>query len=118
MDTLFDQPMARNTDPETSHEAAEDAKSHSSKGHLLAMRFLLLRPMTDYELASATGWQQNSIGKRRGELMNAGLVVVHRDEEGNVVKRLTPSGSRARVWDATVKGREWYGEQMNLRANA
>lgn len=103
----FDNPQARRTDPETSHDAAKDALLSASQGRLLVMRWLLKRPMTDFELAHATHWQQTSIGKRRGECMKAGLVepVMCGDQ---VIKRPAPSGSLAIVWAPTLAGSEWY----------
>lgn len=95
----FQEPLARGTDPQTSHDAAADAKLKASKGRLLVLNTLKERgPLTDFELAHYTGWQQTSIGKRRGECMAAGLV------EPEEVKRTTPSGSWARVWGLTQAG--------------
>ena len=61
----FQHPVARLSDPETSHQAAHDAEFHASKGRIAALRALALRPMTDYELEKETGRQKNSIAKRR-----------------------------------------------------
>lgn len=102
---------ARRTDPETSHEAREDAAPHASRGRRLVLIMLLLHGgLTDYELAELTGWQQNSIGKRRGELMAGGLVRASRREDGSLVKRPAPSGSKCIVWEITEKGRTWTPE--------
>ena len=99
--TLFDIPddppthaMARHTDPDTSHAAALDARENSGIHRALALRVLREAPdgLTDFELAAKTGLQQTSIGKRRGELRDAGLVV----DSGR--KRPSPSGSAAIVW--------------------
>lgn len=106
--TLFELPLARRGDPETSYAAARDASVHASAGRLLAMRYLTHGGYTDYELADATGWQQNSIGKRRGELMNAGLVRAARENDGAIRKRPAPSGSMAIVWEATERGLRWF----------
>ena len=101
--TLLDltPPLARRSDPDTSHAAAKDAGLKASHGRQLVLRHLADSPLTDFELAARTGWQQTSIGKRRGECMAAGLV------GATVLKRLTPSGSLARVWEITAAGREY-----------
>jgi DNA-binding MarR family transcriptional regulator len=62
--------------------------------------------LTDYELADKTGLQQNSIGKRRKDCQDAGLVTHYRDDDGNKVKRPAPSGSKAYVWMLTDRGEE------------
>lgn len=103
----FPPPMARQTDPDTSHAAAADATINASAGRLAALRVLYHRSSTDFELASATGWQQTSIGKRRGECVAAGLVEKLM-LNGAVVRRETPSGSMAIVWAITPKGRAFY----------
>lgn len=103
-------PLARSTDPETSHEAAEDATMRASRGRLLVLEVLAkLGAKTDFELADSTGWQQTSIGKRRGECVAAGLVQVSIDGKGAVIKRQTPSGSLARVWEITPAGCAYRG---------
>ena len=51
--------------------------------------------LTDYELADLMGRQQNSAGKRRGELVELGYVV----DSGT--RRPAPSGAKAIVWRVT-----------------
>lgn len=105
---LFDKPTARSTDPQASHIAAARAKLNATEGRLLALRALRDRgPLTDFELAAATGWQQTSIGKRRGECCTVGLVKKLNDAGGNVVFRPSPSKSPATVWEITEAGREF-----------
>lgn len=108
-------PLARRSDPETSFEAANDASFRASNGRMLVLKHLAVLPMTDFELATATGTQQTSIGKRRGECMNNGLVRVSLDHRGDVVKRKTPSGSLARVWELTEDGKTYLREAANVR---
>lgn len=104
----FDEPNARDTDPETSHEAAEDAKFKASKHRLLAMTTLSrFGPLTDFELAARTGIQQTSIGKRRKECQDAGLVTALVTADGSKVKRPAPSGSNAIVWTLTPEGTQY-----------
>jgi hypothetical protein len=97
-------PSARTNDPETSHLAAIDARKSMGPGHRLVLRFLYIAPMTDYELAEATGFQQNSIGKRRGECEKVGFVTVKIGDDGKRLKRPAPSGSLSLVWCLTLKG--------------
>lgn len=101
---VFRDPVARMTDPDTSHEAAKDATFKASKHRKLALFALYDHgPMTDYELAAVTGLQQNSIGKRRGDCARAGLVrrlVIGGEDQ----KRPAPSGSMSLVWTLTPRG--------------
>lgn len=86
---------ARATDPDTSHAAARDAARRAPRMRervLLTLIAAGARGMTDFELAHALGAQQTSAGKRRGELVEAGLV------ENSGIKRPAPSGSAAIVW--------------------
>jgi hypothetical protein len=89
-------PSHRRTDPVTSRLAAKTARGHAETNRALALEVLRSHPggLTDFELAEITGFQQTSIGKRRGELRDAGLVV----NSGR--RRRTPSGSEAIVWKA------------------
>ena len=61
-------------------------------------------------LAERTGWQQTSIGKRRGELMAAGLAKAL-TVFNMPVKRKAPSGSKAQVWEITEAGRAFLAER-------
>ena len=89
--------MARASDPATSHAAARDALPNAKTNRARALSLLRQFPdgLTDFELADLTGVQQTSIGKRRGELRDAGLVY----DTGT--RRPSPSGSQAVVWAAT-----------------
>jgi DNA-binding transcriptional ArsR family regulator len=93
---LLTRPVARATDPGTSWSAARDAEPNAGTNRELALRLLREHPggLTDFELAERTGLQQTSIGKRRGELRDAGLV----RDSGE--RRRAPSGSLAIVWQA------------------
>lgn len=96
----------RRTDPITSHEAEEKVRPHASHGRRLVLAALAVRPATDFELAEVTGWQQTSIGKRRGECVALGWVEAFTAPDGTKCKRPSPSGSPAIVWAITAKGRE------------
>jgi DNA-binding MarR family transcriptional regulator len=109
-------PLARNNDPETSHEAAADVSFRASAHRLLALKtFDRYGALTDYELAARTGLQQNSIGKRRKDCQDAGMVERLFDADGNSIKRPAPSGSMALVWTLTEKGRN-YLRELNAQA--
>lgn len=102
----WQKPNVRNSDPETSHMAAAAATLKASHGRLRVLQHLNAGPMTDFELAASTGVQQTSIGKRRGECRDHGLVEAVLDR-GTAVSRKSPSGSPATVWQITDKGREF-----------
>lgn len=95
----FAEPNARNSDPETSHLAADDAKRTANTLRFRCLAALKAHPegLTDFQLADLVGAQQTSAGKRRGELVAAGLV--ERTDE----KRPAPSGSLAIVWRYIVR---------------
>lgn len=95
---LFE-PQARSTDPETSHEAAAAVGPRAQRDRdrvLDALR--TFGAMTDFELALAIRSQATSCGVRRGELVRAGLVRPVMID-GRKVRRPTPSGSTAIVWE-------------------
>lgn len=110
--SLFDtepriaEPRARRTDPDTSHMAAELATVNAKSNRMMCLRSLVEHgAATDFELADRLNVQQTSIGKRRGELRDAGLVEAVRD-----TKRCTPSGAWAQVWTATAAGRQYLND--------
>ena len=86
----------RASDPPTSREAAENNAPRAPRHRDLALRVIREHPagLTDFELADLTGLAQTSIGKRRGELRDRGLV------EDSGERRPSPSGSAAIVWRA------------------
>ncbi len=95
--------MYRKNDLDTCREAAADALPHVRKNQMLALRLIATAPRTDYELEAATGIQQTSIGKRRGELYQAGLVAPQ-TIDGVKIRRPGPSGSMCTVWSITGTG--------------
>lgn len=107
LDMMFNEPMSRNTDPQTSHDAAERMKPLSGPDRIAVLKeygLHVILGLTDYELAARMNRQQNSVGKRRGELRDAGLLVSAIDPEGKVMKRPAPSGSGSMVWVITARG--------------
>jgi hypothetical protein len=114
MDTqaLFDfsvREAVRASDPVTSVRAAERAAKSASFGRMLALSLLYKHRegLTDFELASLSGWQQTSIGKRRGDLMNSKYFNPHLVEK-TAETRPSPSGSPSTVWRITQSGIEFY----------
>lgn len=100
----FAEPNARHTDPPTSHQAAADAavNVNTNRFAVLSCHYRHPRGLTDYELAAITGLQQNSAGKRRGELMQKGFI------EDSLTVRPAPSGSMCSVWRITPAGETAY----------
>lgn len=93
----FGQPVARRSDPDTSHAAARDARAGAASVRarcLVALRNAGERGLTDFELADEVGSQQTSAGRRRKDLVDLGLV------EDSKERRPAPSGSDAIVWRA------------------
>ena len=86
--------MARSTDPDTSWAAAADAlvNADTDRARVLEMHRAHPEGLTDFELAELMGRQQTSVGKRRGELRDRGLI------EHAGFKRAAPSGSMSIVW--------------------
>ena len=98
---IFDtQPAARNSDPWTSHAAAEAFPGKRKIDRLRVLFAHAANPngLTDFELGVLVGRQQTSAGKRRGELMAQGYIL---PTEGH---RPAPSGSSAIVWRITETG--------------
>ena len=99
---LFTWANARSTDPHTSHLAAEAHRGLlGAHDRLITLLAHAQHPdgLTDFELAAILGRQQTSVGVRRGELRNAGLI------EETDITRLSPSRSPAIVWRITLMGR-------------
>jgi CRP-like cAMP-binding protein len=96
--SLFDTTgMHRVPDRDTSVSAAKAVAPSRVTNRAVALDLLRKHPggLTDFELADLSGLQQNSIGKRRGELVAQGLV---RDSG---LRRPSTTGSPAIVWEAT-----------------
>jgi hypothetical protein len=68
--------------------------------------------LTDFELAANLNRQQTSVGKRRGELRDLGLIYA------TSVRRLAPSGSAAIVWALTYKGLVFLFVRLQSRASS
>ncbi len=116
MPDLFDRlevegrdPAARRTDPDTSHTAAKRMLpiAGTDRFEVLKAHYHFQLGMTDFELAKKLGRQQTSVGKRRGELRDAGYI------EQTKGRAAAPSGSPAIVWRITEKGKQRFIEEIN-----
>lgn len=86
---------ARNTDPDTSHEAAAALNPERLRG--IIFELLENGPLTDDELrgeldALGVRYEKSSATKRRGDLVKLGLV----EDTGD--RRVSGSGRRMIVW--------------------
>jgi hypothetical protein len=95
---------ARKTDPVTSHEAARINKELKRRDRysVLGVHYdHSVSGLTDFELASILRRQQTSVGKRRGELRDLGMI------EQTDKRRKAPSGASAIVWRITEAGKRF-----------
>ena len=78
MGDLFDTPHARNTDPQTSHDAAASVKRIRENQQLILACIKRLGPVTDEQLVKKlsfyTPMSPSGIRTRRNELVKQGLV--------------------------------------------
>jgi len=88
-------PRARNSDPETSHEAASSMVSEAQNQRIQIYAWLKGHgPMTADELDDALNFRLTSSGRRLPELLEAGKV------ERLKETRKTRSNRRAHLWGA------------------
>ena len=94
------EPVARATDPETSHAAAMVAGRRVRESQVLVLETLAAGPMTDEEMQAALARPMSLSGSRtrRKELTRYGLVV----NTGHT--RPTVLGNRSIVWQVTERG--------------
>ena len=88
-------PLARATDPGTSHGAAAQARTRAPRHREIVLRVLREAGpggLTDFQIGERCGLQQTSAGKRRLDLQRMGLV------EATGERRPSPSGTPAMVW--------------------
>ena len=69
-------PRARQTDPETSHEAAAGVADFEGDHHAQILEALTLGPAGATEISSRCGLGRDQVGKRLCELERRGLVVI------------------------------------------
>jgi hypothetical protein len=91
-------PVARNTDPETSHAAAATVDRRGQMA-LLLRQYADRGPLTDLDAARAAGLHEEAGHKRGSDLRNAGLIA----PTGETV--VGPSGRRQRLCAITDDGR-------------
>lgn len=85
---------ARLHDPDTSHAAGQRTNKPRGKDKVYAALQAAPDGLTDEQLARATRMHQGSAAKRRGELVEDGLVVATPD------RRLSEFGCSMIVWEA------------------
>ena len=90
---IFDKERARNSDPETSHQAAArvDEFAHSHR-ELIMTAIAHYGAMTVDEIAAKTGLKTQQVNKRLPELER------HRKAQPTGATRKSASGRDARVW--------------------
>jgi predicted Rossmann fold nucleotide-binding protein DprA/Smf involved in DNA uptake len=91
-----DRPLARRTDPETSHEAARRAPS--SEHRRLIVESLDRGPAGQTEIARRTGLTVAQVSKRLCELRRDGVIV-------RVGVAMSASGGREAMYGRTLDGR-------------
>lgn len=93
--------LARSTDPIQSHDAADRAAKFapSHRDRILAA-LKQHGPRTAHELERITGLTVVQIDRRMHELVKCGEARAHVDLLGLSVRRGTPSGGIAQVWEA------------------
>lgn len=91
--------LARRRDPVTSHAAAGKVHDFAQGDYALILRGLRdIGPSTYHEIAEHFGIEAHKLGRRMGELEEAGRIAVVVDGAGGEMTRLTPAGRKARVW--------------------
>jgi predicted ArsR family transcriptional regulator len=90
------EPKARNTDPITSHMAAESAKELARKHRERIAQCLMQGPCGVSELAVRAGLEPHQAGKRMKELEQEGLAI----PTGKTVR--SRSGRQEREWIAAI----------------
>jgi hypothetical protein len=88
-------PRSRNTDPHTSHAAAERVGEFSHVHFGLILAALRSRPGTIYEIGRRAGLSHVQVARRMPELEGLGRVAANGTALG-------PTGRACRVWQLTV----------------
>ena len=91
-------PRVRNTDPDTSHAAADQATDLATKHHGIIIA-ALEQPGTIYDIAARTDLDHNAVARRMSELERMDLVYTDGQKKG-------ASGRMCRVWV-----RKWASKQ-------
>jgi len=83
-------PRVRNTDPDTSHAAADQAAELATKHHGIILQ-ALEQPGTIYDIAARTDLDHNAVARRMSELERLDLAYTDGKKKG-------ASGRMCRVW--------------------
>ena len=83
-------PRVRNTDPATSHQAADQAANLATKHHGIIL-LALEQPGTIYDIAARTDLDHNAVARRMSELERLDLAYTDGQKKG-------ASGRMCRVW--------------------
>jgi predicted ArsR family transcriptional regulator len=83
-------PRVRNTDPDTSHAAADQAAELATKHHGIILA-ALEQPGTIYDIAARTDLDHNAVARRMSELERLDFVYPDGQKKG-------ASGRMCRVW--------------------
>ena len=83
-------PRVRNTDPDTSRMAADQAKDLATKHHGIILA-ALEQPGTIYDIAARTDLDHNAVARRMSELERLDLAYTDGQKKG-------ASGRMCRVW--------------------
>ena len=83
-------PRVRNTDPDTSHAAADQAAELATKHHGIILA-ALEHPGTIYDIAARTDLDHTAVARRMSELERLDLVYPEGQKKG-------ASGRMCRVW--------------------
>ena len=98
--------LARRENPSTSHAAAETVDRFRGDHHQVILGAMLrhgARGLTPHEVAAFCRLDAHAIGKRTGELVEAGLLRVVHGADGKPETRKSPTGRHARVLAITEK---------------
>src|SRR5690348_7319333 len=96
---------ARRTDPSTSHEAARKIRGRVQENYRLIREYLAsIDPRDDCYLgiAKGTGLDETEVGRRLGEMRDAGMILV-------TDRREMPNGNRGTFYRIAGKGQEARG---------
>lgn len=90
LDMFAAAPLARNSDPITSHMAAESARDLRARHHRIILRTLADRPLGKSGIAAKSELTEYQVSKRLCELERAGLI----EPTGRIVPSASGRGER------------------------
>lgn len=112
-------PLARNTDPETSHAAARSFKGMVAEAEFSVLRIIVARgelgaTWDEVHAALDEGFAKASISPRWRPLMDKELIEYRYDADGKRVKRVGTSGRSQLVHYATAKGKAFIAHALAM----